>query len=282
MPGSGVQSESVARLPVHSVQDRLAWQEAELAILHQVRTALTDTENIQQIISRSIDALADLLGYSHVCAYLVMEGELHLVHQVGFPYPMPRLRLTTGICGQVAMSGKPVHVANVMDDPSYLAVNDGIESEICVPFGALGETRGVLNIESNSRAPLSDRDFKFVQEVGSLISLAIERAELANATVSVGQRLESALDAAAMGAWTWNIPTDVWEWTFAERTGGSVRELDGCITTAQLRGQIHAGDVGHADNALRTVILTGDLDVDFRLSIESGAPIWLNLRGHAI
>ncbi len=267
---------------LRSVQDRLAWQEAELEILHQVRTALTETGNIQQIITRTVIALTELLGYSHVGAYLVVDGELHLVHQIGFLYPMTRLKLSAGICGRVATTGKPEHLPDVRLDPGYLAANDGIESEICVPFGTATETRGVLNVESSSRAPLSDRDFRLIQEIGHLLSLAIERAELASKHVSVERRLEAALDAAAMGAWTWTIPTDAWDWTFGERPDDQVRVLVGVASTSDLRRFVHAADVAYVDNAFRLMILTGDLDIDFRLSIEEGSPVWLNLRGHAI
>jgi PAS domain S-box-containing protein len=267
---------------LRSVQDRLAWQEAELEILHQVRMALTETGNIQQIITRTVIALTDLLGYSHVGAYLVVDGELHLVHQIGFLYPVHNLKLSAGICGRVATTGRAVHLPDVRLDPGYLAANDGIESEICVPFGTEQETRGVLNVESSSRAPLSDRDFRLVQEVGHLLSLAIERSELATKHVTVEKRLEAALDAASMGAWTWTIPTDGWDWTFGERTDDPVRVLQSVKSTADLRRFVHAADVAYIDNAFRLMILSGDLDVDFRLSIDAGAPVWLNLRGHAI
>ena len=265
-----------------SVQDRLAWQEAELAILQQVRSALTETGNIIQIIIRTVNSLVDLLGYGHVGAYLVEDGELQLVHQIGFLYPLQRLKLSAGVCGRVATTGRGVHLADVRQDPDYLAANDGIESEICVPFGVLGETRGVLNIESTSRAPLSDRDFKLTEEIAGLLSLAIERSELANANISVEQRLQAALDAASMGAWIWSVGADEWNWTFGERTYEPVKVLEQTFVTSDLLRLIDAADVPHVEHELRMMVETGDLDVDFRIMSTAGTAIWLNLRGHAI
>src|SRR5215210_2930133 len=103
---------------------------------------------MNQIIGRTVEALVDLLGYTHVGAYLLQDGELHLVHQVGFDHPISRLTLSSGICGRVASTGRAEHVTDVHNDPDYIAASSEVISKICAPFGASGETRGVLNVES--------------------------------------------------------------------------------------------------------------------------------------
>ena len=167
------------------------------------------------IIRAAVEALATQTGYDHVGAYLKQPGGLALAHQVGYEHPLRWLDAGSGISGRVARTGIGELVSDVMIDTDYVAIVAEIGSEICVPFGEGTEAAGVVNVEMAGTRSLRPADFRIISEIAGLLTLAIERASLAKAHRTSEQRLRLALDAAAMGIWTWTVPP--------ERSTGSSR-----------------------------------------------------------
>ena len=217
-------------------------------------------------------------GYAYVGAYLNQPSGVALVHQVGYEHPLRWLDIDSGIRGRVARTGVGELVTDVYADPDYVAIVAEIGSEICVPFGEMTEAAGVLIVESPGTHSLRATDFRIVSEIAGLLTLAIERAALAKAHRTSEQRLRLALDAAAMGIWTWSIDSGAVDWQFAVSEGADnpIHSIDDLLARA------HAGDFAHLAHAFGLAGSDGELDLEFRLVGDAGQVRWLSLRGHAI
>jgi PAS domain S-box-containing protein len=257
---------------------QLMRQSADLRLLRRVRELLAASDDFESIIRTAVDALAGQAGYDYVSAYLKQPDGLGLVHQVGYEHPLRWLDIESGVRGRVSRTGVAELIADVRADQDYIGNVPEIGSEICVPFGENTEAVGVLIVESPRTRTLRAGDFRIVNEIAGLLTLAIERAALARAHRTSEQRLRLALDAAAMGIWTWTVDTGAIDWQFAvsEGTDGQIGSIDDLLARA------YAGDFGHLAHAFGLATSDGDLDVEFRFVGDVGEPRWLNLRGHAI
>jgi PAS domain S-box-containing protein len=252
-------------------------QNTDTRIRRHLRAAVAGSDDPGLIIRNGVDALAEFGGYDLVAAYLVRDDGLHLLHQVGYDYPVRWLDLDSGICGQVARSGQGLLIADAESEPAYVPIVDAVPSGICVPFGG-GDIAAVLNVEQIGPDRLTRDDYQIVADVAGLFSDAIEHATARAARRTSEQRLRLALDAAEMGVWTWTIGSGALDWQ-SDRDDQLANPF---LTIDDLLARAHAGDFAHVDHALSIAAVDGDLDVEFRLVGDGRAVRWVNLRGRAV
>ena len=257
-------------------------QSAEWLILQRVQESLIASQDPDGIVRNAVAALVDHAGYSHVGAFLVRPDGLQLVHQAGYEHPPQRLDIETGLCGKVARTGQGVLVASVAIEPDYFTVDSAVESEICVPFGVETEFPGVLNVAQTGPHVLRISDFRIVSEVAGLLSRALERAGQSRSHQGSERRLERALEAAAIGVWTWTHATGALEWQFAVAGRDDGLPADAIQSLDDLLANAHAGDFGHLEHAFSRATVDGGLDVEFRLEDGSVGGRWLNMCGQAV
>jgi PAS domain S-box-containing protein len=259
---------------------QLRRQSRELLILAQVREDLSQSDDLHVIIRNATESLSTNVGYSHVSAYLIRPDGLRLLHQVGSDHAPRWLGLDMGIRGRVAREGVGVLVKDVASDPDYLDLDPEVISVICVPFGLGSDSAGLLYIEITANATPTETDFHIVTEIAGLLTIAIERSGTALAQRYAEHRLQMAMEAAAMGDWTWNPRNGELEWNFdlddLPAGGENITSLD------DLLGRAHAGDFGYLEHAFSRAAVDGEVDVEFRVATAIGVTRWLNLRGQAV
>jgi GAF domain-containing protein len=74
-----------------------------------------------------------------------------------------------GVCGAAARTQKTVIVPDVEKFPGHIACSNRSRSEIVVPFVAGGETRFVLDIDSDKLADFDETDRVFLERLVALI-----------------------------------------------------------------------------------------------------------------
>src|SRR5207245_957950 len=74
-----------------------------------------------------------------------------------------KLRVSEGITGWVARTGKPARIGNVKTDPRYIMIQSGVCSELAVPLEVEGEIRGVLNVDSDRPEAFSASDQELLE-----------------------------------------------------------------------------------------------------------------------
>ena len=76
----------------------------------------------------------------------------------------------SGICGQVAESGKTFLVQDVDKEDNYIACSLKTKSEIVLPVYHKGVLIGQLDIDSHFLDPFTEKDVQFLEEVCQLVS----------------------------------------------------------------------------------------------------------------
>jgi PAS domain S-box-containing protein len=159
----------------------------ELLLLDKVRSVATQELELKQVISKTVNVIAETFDYTLVSIYL-LEGqlpetqELALQHQVGYQAFIERLPLDKGVMGKVARTGQSVLLKNSKDDPDVIWAFPGINSEICVPLLDTGRVVGVLNVESTEKRFFDEADLQLMTALSDTLGVAIERARLYSET----------------------------------------------------------------------------------------------------
>jgi L-methionine (R)-S-oxide reductase len=89
--------------------------------------------------------------------------------------PNTRIRITVGLCGAAATSGKTVVVQDVSKDPRYLAGSSMVKSEIVAPIFAKKKLAAELDIESYFPNTFTKPDQDFVEACGSVVADYLEK-----------------------------------------------------------------------------------------------------------
>ncbi len=153
-------------------------QAQELALLDQIRTALTRELDLPVVFRTVVEAIAQTFGYTQVSLYLLQQDTLILQHAVGYEQVIEAIPIVAGVAGRVARTGTPVLLEDVGTEPLFIGAIAGITSEICVPLVDQGRVVGILNVESTSDLRLGAADLRLITALGEHINIAIGRARL--------------------------------------------------------------------------------------------------------
>ena len=115
-----------------------------------------------------------------------------------------RLRVGEGITGWVFRKGRPALVGDVAKDPRYVELDARVRSELCVPLTVEGQSRGVLNVDSDRADAFTADDQELLEELAVQAAKVIRntwlfeqlrlKARLFESLFSVGQTINSALN----------------------------------------------------------------------------------------
>jgi two-component system NtrC family sensor kinase len=155
----------------------------QLSALHQISMAATSTLDLDQILASIVQALRDTLQLSNLAIMLIDDTEQRLRITAGTGYAadiVERIqpKLGEGITGWVASTGQPLNVPDVTSDPRYIAGDENVRSEVCVPLTVGKRTIGVLNVESRQPAAFSDDTVRFLATLAGQLAVTIENARL--------------------------------------------------------------------------------------------------------
>jgi signal transduction histidine kinase len=181
---------------------------ARLELLHQVSHVIHSTLDPQQALELILDEAIRLTRATSGSVVLLnpTTGFLEIEASRGLPASARQLRLRVGegITGWVARTGRPARVGNVTADARYVSVRPAVRSELAVPLEVQGETRGVLNVDSDQRDAFSASDQSLLEELAVQAAKVIhntwlyeqlrQKARLLESLVSVGQTINSTLN----------------------------------------------------------------------------------------
>ena len=146
--------------------------------LNAVRTSLAEAPEPEAAAQRVVEQLRDRFHhYDWVGVYWVDGSDLVLGPWTG-PEATEHVRIPigSGICGAAAESGMTQVVADVDDDPRYLACFASTRSEIVVPIFEGSEVIGEIDIDASDPDAFDDTDARFLEEVAALIAPLRPRA----------------------------------------------------------------------------------------------------------
>lgn len=189
--------------PTLDLQARLDRLEALHRTAQRVYSTLDLRESLQILLDESIRLMGAHSG--SVCLINPTTGFLEIEATSGLPGDARRLRLRLGegITGQVARSGRPLRIDDVSLEPRYVALREGVGSELAVPLRVGEEVRGVVNVDSDRVHAFTDGHQSLLEDLATLASPAIrntwlyesarQRTRLLESLLKVGQLINSTL-----------------------------------------------------------------------------------------
>jgi signal transduction histidine kinase len=153
-----------------SMSDELAELRARfdrLNLLYQVGEVIHSTLDPQEALRLILSQAVRLMRASSGSAVLLNPTSrlLEIHATAGLPASAAdlKLRLSEGITGWVARTGKPARVGEVAKDPRYVMLREEVRSELAVPLEVQGEVRGVLNVDSDRPDAFSAQDQELLE-----------------------------------------------------------------------------------------------------------------------
>jgi len=151
-----------------------------LQLLYQVSNVIHSTLDSQEALQLIVSEAVRLMNASSGSVVLInpTTGFLEISASQNLPSAARRLHLRVGegITGWVARHGQPARVGDVTQDPRYVAARRGVKSELAVPLEVNGETRGVINVDSERVDAFSTDDQELLEQ------LAVQAAKVIHNT----------------------------------------------------------------------------------------------------
>ena len=179
-----------------------------LQLLYQVSNVIHSTLEPQEALQLIVSEAVRLMRASSGSVVLInpTSGFLEIHASQNLPAAATRLKLRVGegITGWVARTGKPARVGDVTQDPRYVMARRGVRSELAVPLEVNGETRGVLNVDSDRADAFTAEDQELLQELAIQAAKVIQntwlyeqlrlKAHLFESLASVSRTINSTLN----------------------------------------------------------------------------------------
>jgi signal transduction histidine kinase len=179
-----------------------------LQLLYQVSNVIHSTLEPQKALQLIVSETVRLVNATSGSVVLVNPSsgllEIHASQNLPGAATKLKLRVGEGITGWVARTGKAARVGDVTLDARYVAARRGVKSELAVPLEVSGETRGVLNVDSNRLDAFSVDDQELLQELAGQAAKVIKntwlyeqlrlKAHLFESLASVSRTINSTLN----------------------------------------------------------------------------------------
>lgn len=188
-----------------------------LEMLHSVRFDALQEASPSELASRTLDILVKTFGYELCSVYQVVDDTLQLVAEKNYPEPkaLEQLRLTQGVMGRCVRTGQAQIVPDVRQDQDFVAVFDGVQSELCVPIFVEDRVYGVIDLESYQLDRFDTNDFRLVTILANKLGIALHNQVLYNETRN-RLAIVSALHASSIDIVSGMDETELFE-TFVQR-----------------------------------------------------------------
>lgn len=158
-------------------------QAQQLAVIDQLRAAIASQLDLDALGMTIVRLLRDQLRFEFVAILLIQDDILCLRAWCGsYQRIRSRMKLDQGLNGLAIRKQQPLLIKNVLSEPEYVGVADGIVSGMYVPLVYEQHILGTLCIES--RKTLSENDFEIVTSLREQIAAALEQSR----RIEVAQR----------------------------------------------------------------------------------------------
>ena len=143
---------------------------------------VTAVLDFHELLQRIPLLIGRLIAFEAFAVYLLDEkgrGALRRAYSVGYPEEDSRLlQVGEGLVGVAVAEEQPLLVNNVQQDPRYVEVVPGMQSELVVPLVHKSKPIGALNLLSRLPDHFSATDLAIVRQFAAHVAVALVNARL--------------------------------------------------------------------------------------------------------
>jgi two-component system, sporulation sensor kinase E len=158
-----------------------------LSAINSVAVAIGRFASLHDMLEYALDRVLEVVETEAGGVYLLDEQreELTLVVHRGLPEALiddiRNVKLGAGLSGRVALTGEPIILRNLRDDPRVIhqaAREEGLRGFAAMPLRSNFKTYGTLNIHTHADREFSEQDVQLLASMASQIGLAVANARL--------------------------------------------------------------------------------------------------------
>lgn len=164
---------------------------AELSVLYNVATTLSETLELEQLLDRIIELMVELIETPAGCGiFLVNGGDMELAVSRGASRPFldahEGMRVGDCLCGRVAQNGEMIITESCNGDPRHTIRYPGFKphGHLILPLKAKGRVVGVFYYYLPQGSPMPQRKLNLFHAIGAQLGMAIENARLYEKTLA--------------------------------------------------------------------------------------------------
>ncbi len=194
-------------------EQALQRQVLELRALSSIGLICTQTASLDELLSQVTEVVGSTFYPDHFGILLTdpdsktlrIHPSYRRTHDAGTVNEIP---LGSGISGTAALTGRSRRVADVTLEPDYIALSEGMRSEIVVPIPAGERILGVINAESHRPSAFTEADERLLTTIATEISIAMLRIQAEQELKEKEDLLVRSQALAHLGSWEWDLPTN--------------------------------------------------------------------------
>ena len=161
-----------------------------LRVFHDVARALTQSLELEEILTAIMEKMAAFFGPERWSLLLVDEAANDLYYEIAIGQTKEsmtglRVKMGDGISGWVAQTGQPLIVPNISLDPNWQAfarnhADLNIQSMACVPIRSRDRTLGVIQLLNSKLDLMTEYSISFLRILCDYAAIAIENSRQVN------------------------------------------------------------------------------------------------------
>ena len=139
--------------------------------------------DVDELLRRIPGLIARLTPFTVFSVYFLDERrhDLRIAYAEGYPPELVssfRLKIGQGIVGAAVAEQKPILVNNVHEDPRYVGLVSGVNSQLAVPLRHKNRVLGALNLLSDKIGAFTERDEQILAQFGVHVAQALANARM--------------------------------------------------------------------------------------------------------
>ncbi|MDA1315221.1 MAG: SpoIIE family protein phosphatase [Acidobacteria bacterium] len=175
-------------------------QNQTLRTLSEIAQEFNRLRPLDELLTKIASLIRTIIPYDSLSILLLEKDGQVLKHYFGVRYDeriqWDNVKLGTGIVGVVAETKTPVLVRDTELDDRYVAIVEGIRSEVAVPLLLKNKVFGVIDLESEHVGAFRSDNVQMLSLLSPQITTAIENAQLYEEVAHNKARMEQDLTAA--------------------------------------------------------------------------------------